>query len=133
MKCDENCFECKYDDCIWEASERDNAERDKEKRRAYSKAYYESHKDYYRQKSKEWWAAHPEKAKEQYAKNRDYHLQRRREHYYANKEKAKAYYEEHKEYYKQKGREWREAHPEKIKEYSQRQKEKRLQAASNRV
>lgn len=133
MKCDENCFECIYDDCILGVIGRSSTKRDEEKARAYRKAYYESHKDYYRQKSKEWWAAHPEKAKEQYAKNRDYHLQRRREYYQANKEKAKAYREEHKEYYRQKTREWREAHPEKVKEYSQRRKEKRLQAASNRV
>lgn len=132
MKCDGNCFECVYDDCVLGVTGRSNAKRDEEKARAYRKAYYESHKEYFRQKNKEWWAAHPEKVKEHYAKNREYYLQKRKENYQANKEKNKAYnkayYEAHKEECKQRYKEWREAHPEKVKEYYQRRKEKKLQA-----
>lgn len=124
MKCDENCFECIYDDCILGAAGRSNAKRDKKK----SKEYYESHKEYFRQKNKEWWTAHPEKVKEHYEKHKEYYLQKRKEWYQANKEKAKTYsqeyYEKHKEYFRQKNKEWREANPEKAKEYYQRRKEK---------
>lgn len=61
MKCDGNCFECEFDDCV-----RETSSVNLEKQRERCKAYYHSHKEYFRQKNKEWWAAHPEKSKEYY-------------------------------------------------------------------
>lgn len=57
MKCDENCFECKFDDCIWDPVDNSLTEDKKE----YFKRYYQEHKEqihsyrrkYYQERKKE--------------------------------------------------------------------------------
>ena len=54
MRCDSNCFECKYDDCIYgsEPAKRNRHE------------YYVRNRERINEKSKKWKEEHPERVKE---------------------------------------------------------------------
>ncbi len=65
-KCDKDCLNCIYDDCIITS--------DNEKRRKYDKAYYERNRDARIAYSKAYQKAHPEKVREQ---NRKQYLKRK--------------------------------------------------------
>ena len=47
-----NCFTCPFSDCFWGDEQELNAEKNKEKIRAYKKKWYETHKEEIKAKKK---------------------------------------------------------------------------------
>lgn len=84
--CNGDCFNCVYDDCIYDEgidptkarkreTQRRYYEKHKEKMQAYKRQWYEEHKEHVRQQKREW-----------YEKNKQKKLEYGRQHYQANKE-----------------------------------------------
>jgi hypothetical protein len=84
-----------------------SAEEKKERQKDYSRAWYERHKDYCRERSKQWAAEHRDKAR-QFSRN---------------------YYHAHKEERNEASKKWRDEHKDiynaRMREYRRKQREKR--------
>lgn len=125
MKCNMDCFNCIYPDCILD-------EKDIQVEKRNSCTYYEMNRDKCLAKAKEYGRTHRDQKREydkkRYAENREQMKARRREYYLKSKRESsdkrrqtatdyyyshlkerkeynKNYYREHKEYYRQKARE----------------------------
>ena len=75
MKCNFDCFNCKYDDCISDGKNPSTAEERRLKRNERLRQRYKENRDYYRAAGRRWYQRHKEQAK-----------QRSREYYWKNRE-----------------------------------------------
>ena len=129
--CDEDCFNCKFDDCIM-SDPYVGRKSLYENPQDYSREYYEAHKEKIRKQKREYYKAKKQKMNKQrreyYEKHREEEKANRKKYYQANKEKIKArqrkYYEENKEKIRALQKKWYKANKEKVRQYYEANKEK---------
>ena len=128
--CDNDCFNCKYDDCI-----KSDSDYEMQNRKEYYRNYYQKNKDKYREYNRAYREKHRE---ELIAKAREYY--RLHGNSKKNKEYAKVYYEAHKQeiYARQKARldadpEQREKRKAYMKEYNQNYYKRKRKGIVNEV
>jgi hypothetical protein len=132
-KCNHDCFNCPYSDCIIpeeeitlqeiiDADRRDGKPQSKEIKKALArermKKWYAENKDYAKAKQKEYYEKHKDE---------------RKKYYEANKEKKKQYYQKNREKIIEYQRRYRKEHPEMFKSSYRKYNEKRRKDADRNI